>query len=99
MAYQKAITLPFAFDSFGSVAYTEDEKKIWQDRVVLVVMTSLNERIMRPTFGTTVNATIFENVNDAVSLIQQSVGGLFQSSYQAYLFKKLMGKLTQLMET
>jgi phage baseplate assembly protein W len=91
MAYQKAITLPFAFDSFGSVAYTADEKKIWQDRVVLVVMTSLNERIMRPTFGTTVNATIFENVNDAVSLIQQSVGGAFSKFLPSLSLQKVNG--------
>ena len=95
MAYQKAITLPFAFDSFGSVAYTEDEKKIWQDRVVLVVMTSLNERIMRPTFGTSVNATIFESVNDAVSLIQQSIGGAFSKFLPSLSLQKVNGTIDQ----
>jgi len=91
MAYQTAITLPFAFDSYGSVAYTSDEKKIWQDRVVLVCMTSLNERIMRPTFGTTVASTLFENVNDSVSLIQQTIGGAFAKFLPSLSLQKVQG--------
>ena len=93
MAYQTAITLPFAFDSYGSVAYTADEKKIWQDRVVLVCMTSLNERIMRPTFGTTVASTVFENINDSISLIQQTIGGAFEKFLPSLSLQKVKGSV------
>lgn len=93
MAYQTAITLPFAFDSYGSVAYTADEKKIWQDRVVLVCMTSLNERIMRPTFGTTVASTVFENINDSISLIQQTIGGAFAKFLPSLSLQKVKGSV------
>ena len=93
MAYQKAIALPFAFDNFGSVAYTSDEKKIWQDRVVLVCMTSINERIMRPTFGTSVAATVFENINDSVSLIQQTIGGAFSKFLPSLSLQRVVGSV------
>jgi phage baseplate assembly protein W len=73
----KAISLPFSFDSFGAVGYSSDEKKIWQDRVVMVVMTRLGERIMRPTYGTAVANAVFENVNDSIVLIEQAVRGAF----------------------
>jgi phage baseplate assembly protein W len=91
MAYQTAITLPFAFDSYGSVTFTSDEKKIWQDRVVLVCMTSLNERIMRPTFGTSVAATVFENINDSV--IQQTIGGAFSKFLPALSLQNVKGSV------
>lgn len=70
---QRAISLPFSFDSSGGIGYTIDEKKIWQDRVVLVVMTGLEERIMIPSFGTNVKKTVFESINDALSLIKQEI--------------------------
>jgi phage baseplate assembly protein W len=70
---QRAISLPFAFDSTGAVAYTTDSKKIWQDRVVLVVMTRLNERLMRPSFGTSVQELTFENYNEALAHVKQIV--------------------------
>ena len=73
----KAISLPFSLDSFGSVGYSSDEKKIWQDRVVMVVMTRLGERIMRPTYGTAVANSVFENINDSIVLIEQAVRGAF----------------------
>jgi phage baseplate assembly protein W len=91
MSYQKAISLPFSFDTSGSVAYVEDEKKIWQDRVVLVCMTNLNERIMRPTFGTSVASTLFENVNDSISLIQQTIGGAFTKFLPSLTLQKVNG--------
>ena len=70
---QRAISLPFSFDSSGGIGYTTDEKKIWQDRVVLVVMTGLEERVMLPAFGTNVKKTVFETINDALAIIKQEV--------------------------
>jgi phage baseplate assembly protein W len=85
----KAISLPFSFDTFGSVGYTSDEKKIWQDRVAMVVMTRLGERIMRPTYGTTVGNSVFENINDAVVLIEQAVAGAFTTFLSPLILTKV----------
>ena len=73
----KAISLPFSFDSSGAVAYTQDEKKIWQDRVVLVLMTRLGERVMRPTFGSELKDSLFETEDAAVTMIKKSVSVAF----------------------
>ena len=61
------------FNDSGAVAYTEDPVKIWQDRVVVAVMTGFNERVMRPTFGSDVAQAASENINDAISAINQGV--------------------------
>lgn len=76
---QRAISLPFSFDASGSVSYSSDEKKIWQDRVVLVVMTRLNERVMRPTFGSTASSALFESAAAASNTIKQAVATAFSN--------------------
>jgi len=73
----KAITLPFSINEVGGVSYAMNEEKIWQDRVLLVVMTNLNERVMNPTFGSNVGLSLFQNINDAMTLIQQSISLAF----------------------
>lgn len=74
---ESAISLPFSFDSAGLIGHTSDIKKIWQDRVALVVMTKLGERVMRPGFGSEVPAVAFENIDTAISLTRQSIATAF----------------------
>jgi phage baseplate assembly protein W len=70
--YNYAITLPFTITSNG-IGKTSDISKIYKDRVYGVVLTSLNERVMSPTFGTKVKAALFSNIDDALNSIEQSV--------------------------
>lgn len=72
-----AISLPFNFDETGSIATTTDLAKIWEDRVIITVMTGLGSRVMRPTFGSDVNKVVWENINDAFTLIKQSISVAF----------------------
>jgi phage baseplate assembly protein W len=74
---QSVISLPFSFNADGGVSHTEDEKKIWQDRVLLTVMTSLGERLMRLDYGTLVNTASFQSVDDATNLIKSEIGIAF----------------------
>ena len=74
---QKAISLPFQFDASGAVSFTSDEKKIWQDRVVLMLMTRLGERVMRPTFGSEIQNSLFENEEAAATAIKKTVTAAF----------------------
>lgn len=69
----KAISLPFNFNEYGALETTEDPAKIWQDRVVIAVMTGLGERVMRPTFGSDAGKSVGENVNDAMAIVRQSI--------------------------
>lgn len=72
-----AISLPFTFDDTGSIATTSNLAKLWEDRVIIVVMTGLGERVMRPTFGSEVNKSVGENITDALTLIKQSIAVAF----------------------
>lgn len=72
-----AISLPFNFDETGSIATTTDLAKIWEDRVIITVMTGLGSRVMRPTFGSDVNKVVWENINDALTLVKQSISVAF----------------------
>lgn len=72
-----AISLPFNFDETGSIATTTNLAKIWEDRVIITVMTGLGSRVMRPTFGSDVNKVVWENINDAFTLIKQSISVAF----------------------
>jgi hypothetical protein len=72
MAYNEAITLPFTIGPNG-INKTTDISKIWKDRVYGVVLTSLNERVMSPNFGTEVKASLFLSIDDAMESIKESV--------------------------
>lgn len=78
---QRAIALPFGFDASGGVSYAVDEQKIWQDRVAIVVMTKLRERVMRPTFGSAVPNVVFENISTGFTLAKQAI----ESSFTTWL--------------
>lgn len=69
----KAISLPFSFDTEGRVASTTDLSKIIQDRVVIVIMTLVGERVMRHNFGTYARRASFENTLSAISIVKQEV--------------------------
>jgi phage baseplate assembly protein W len=88
---ERAISMPFSIDASGGIAYSERLEKIWQDRVLLAVMTSLGERVMRPDFGGTVPASLFENPNDALSLIRQSVQVTFSRWLQPLTLLSVSG--------
>lgn len=78
---ERAISLPFSFNSAGEIAYTNDEKKIIQDRVVLAVMTRPGERVMRPSFGSAIYTTLFEDEASATDIASQSVAACFAENF------------------
>ena len=74
---QSAISLPFSFDSTGALSSTTDESKIWQDRIVLVVMSLLQERVMRPSFGTNIKSFALDNRASAAEAIRSEIYNAF----------------------
>ena len=85
----EAMALPFSFDSSGKVNHTTDVKKIWQDRVAMVIMTVIGERIMRPTFGSEVPTLVFENIDTATTLIRQAVSAAFSQWLGSLTFESI----------
>ena len=87
-----AITLPFTIGPNG-VNKTEDYSKIWKDRVYGVVLTSFNERVMAPTFGTQVKSSLFENIDDAMAAMRQSIQIGFAKWLSALTLNSVTGSL------
>jgi len=77
----RAIALPFSFNSSGEVSYSNDEKKIIQDRIVLAVMTRPGERVMRPSFGSAIYNTLFEDEAAALDIANQAVSACFVENF------------------
>jgi phage baseplate assembly protein W len=91
MIQPKAISLPFSFGVDGGVNISTNDKKIWQDRVVITVMTRLGERVMRPVFGSQVGNLLFENANDAFTLATQIIENTFSSQLPSLKLKDVEG--------
>jgi hypothetical protein len=87
-----AITLPFTIGPNG-VNKTQDYSKIWKDRVYGVVLTSFNERVMSPTFGTQVKSSLFENIDDAMAAIRQSIQIGFSKWLSTLTLNSVIGSL------
>ena len=93
MDEDRAISLPFSFNSAGEVGYTSDLKKIIQDRVVLAVMTKLQERVMRPNFGSDVYDSLFETETSAESIVRQAVTNCFSTWFPYLSLKSVQGNV------
>lgn len=77
---EKAIALPFSVDSYGNIATATSPKKIWEDRVKSVIGTMLEERVMRPDFGTSVPKLVWDTSDFAQGSIESEVRRAFLSS-------------------
>jgi phage baseplate assembly protein W len=88
-----AISWPFSFNRAGFVASTYDQRKIWQDRIILVVLTHLGERVMLPNYGTRVPKVIFENEQEALEVCRATVSEAFSKWFPTLMFVDLAGIL------
>jgi phage baseplate assembly protein W len=67
------ITIPFSFNAFGQVNTTTDAKKMWRDRVLLVLLTRFHEKLMIPSFGSDLGSTLFENAEQAAEISVKTI--------------------------
>lgn len=72
-----AISIPFRLDSLGNIASTNDQDRIWADRVRSVIGTLLGERVMRPNFGTKVALSAFQTQTEMEAIIRLEVERAF----------------------
>lgn len=71
---QVELDQPFAIDAQGRIAFTSDPTEILRNRVRMVVGTEIAERVMRPTYGTPLQALLFEGDDDlTVSIITSDI--------------------------
>lgn len=77
MNNEVAISLPFSIDPYGNITNTSDQAKIWSDRVKSVIGTALRERVMRPSLGTDIPASVYDSQDNATNTIQNEVHKAF----------------------
>lgn len=68
-----AISLPFSVSEFGTISTTTSQEKIWADRVKAAVGTAVNERVMKPDYGTEIPAATFNTLEAASETVKQQV--------------------------
>jgi phage baseplate assembly protein W len=76
---EKAIALPFAVDYYGNINIATSQEKVWADRVRAVIGTMLEERVMRPEFGTEVPKLVWDTSDIAVEFIQKEINNAFSA--------------------
>jgi phage baseplate assembly protein W len=69
----KAISFPFTLDPFGKTTSTNNQRKIYQDRVLTLLSTAVGERPMRPTYGTNIGVAMFENQGNVEKAINDAI--------------------------
>lgn len=80
---ERAIVLPFSVDASGSILSSNEPSTIWKTRVISAVMTELGERVFRPQYGGSIQASLNETQQTANTIIRSSVEKSFSTSLQA----------------
>lgn len=76
-----ALSLPFSINTLGNVISTTDYRAIWAGKVLSVVGTAINERVMRVGFGTDINSSLFQNQDG----VQENLDREIRKSFSLYL--------------
>jgi phage baseplate assembly protein W len=90
---ESAIVWPFKFNATGFIEHTYDQRKMWRDRIILVVLTSLGERVMLPNYGTLVPKSVFENEQAALEMCRTTITEAFSKWFPTLMFNDLTGIL------
>jgi phage baseplate assembly protein W len=71
------ISLPFSFNISGSVNTTTISAKQWQDRILGVIFTAPDSRVMRPSYGTVAAGALFEPETVVTEYVSKAVSAAF----------------------
>lgn len=71
------ISLPFSFTVSGGVNTTNLVSKTWSDRVLGVIFTAPNERVMRPNYGSLAKSSLFEPEGAVAEYVNRAVTSAF----------------------
>jgi len=68
-----SINYPYTLDTSGVVGSTSNSPKIYLDRVLTLLSTSVGQRPMLPTYGVDWSKALFENDNEAQPAISAAI--------------------------
>lgn len=64
----REIAFPFHIGQDGGIAFVEDPLRAAFQHVVVALLTSPGERVMLPTFGSTTQSYVFENLDEGTAV-------------------------------
>jgi len=73
----KDIAFPLMTNSLGNFDTAANYSQMWKQRVQSVLCTPRGSRVMRPEFGSQPQAAMFENYDDAETVVKGMVGSAF----------------------
>jgi phage baseplate assembly protein W len=80
MADEVALTMPFSVDKFGNLSVTADERIIWSNKVRMAIGTTINERVMRPEYGTSIAIALFDTGSFMENTVKSEIERTFHDS-------------------
>lgn len=90
-----AVSLPFTISPYGTIAATSDQSKIWADRVLSVLGTGLQERVMYPQFGSKLYDGLFSGSSSGLTSATDLIKNGIADSFDAFLpLLKLVNVIT-----
>jgi len=96
-----ALKLPLSLDNSGNLVLATSQEEIWEDRVRIALGTRLGERVMRPTYGTTIGEALFDTVTTTSEVVSKEVNRVFHEQFPlltltsvAPVFNELSSTLT-----
>ena len=72
-----SISVPFKFNEFGEVASNINESDYWKNQILLTLMTRFGERVMRPSFGSSIGEAIFEPMESVGEVAVRAINNAF----------------------
>jgi len=93
------IALPFAVDAYGKVNVTDQQPKLWADRVRSVIGTAIGERVMRPEFGSEISYADFKTADDAAAQIENTVLHSFETQLNKLRLQSVTTSLDEYTDT
>ena len=92
---ERAIVLPFSVDSSGSILSSNDQRVIWQSRVISAVMTEIGERVFRPQYGGRIKSSLFQAESDATRIANESVAEVFTNFLPALVLNNVSATMDE----
>ena len=72
-----SIAVPFKFNEFGEVSSAVTESDYWKNQILLTLMTRFGERVMRPSFGSSIGDALFESADSAGEAALRAINTAF----------------------
>ena len=93
-----AISYPFTIDAIGVVESTTLVPKIYLDRLVTLLSTTVGSRPMQPSYGTDINKYLFENqgmnIPGEAGTLSQSIEQAIRDAITTWLPDVVVDKVT-----